>query len=240
MSNAPTTSTGSTVRDLPRALVQHPVIAIVRGDQDAWLDPACDTLVETGMRHLELTTTTPGWQDAVRRLAGVRDVTVGVGTVLKPDQARLAHDLGASFVVAPDTDPAIGETALGLGLDWYPGALTPTEILRAWRLGATAVKVFPWRALGGLTYLRELRGPLPDVPLLPTGGVSLDDVGPLLTGGAVGVGMGSPLLGTALADGDMTALAARCRAVLTEVTRAGYGGPPAHQDVEAGTAEETG
>ncbi len=102
--------------------------------------------------------------------------------------------------------------------------LTPTEVLRAWQWGATAVKVFPWRAMGGLTYLRDLRGPLPHVPLIPTGGVSLDHIRPLLELGVVGMGIGSPLLGSVFADGSLTALAGRCRAVLDEVAAARGGG----------------
>lgn len=204
---------------LPEELRRHPVIAIVRGGDGTTLDEVCDALVQHGVRHLEVTTNSPGWQGTVQRLATVPDVTVGVGTVTHPDQVADAHALGARFVVAPTTDRDVGEAALARELAWYPGALTPSEILAAHRLGATAVKVFPWRAMGGLGYLHDLRGPMPTVPLIPTGGVTAADVAPLLEAGVAGLGIGSPLLGSVLVDRDFGSLAARCRAVLAEVER---------------------
>lgn len=209
---------------IPHVFEHEPIMAIVRGGDGSNLADVCDTLVSAGIRHLELTSNTPGWQAVLPRLASQDDVTVGVGTVTHPRQVTEAHGLGAAFIVAPDTNRDVGETAGQAGLPWYPGALTPTEVLRAWQLGATAVKVFPWQAMGGLAYLRDLRGPLPHVPLIPTGGVSLDHIRPLLELGVVGMGIGSPLLGAVFADRSLTALAGRCRAVLDEVAAVRSGG----------------
>jgi len=130
------------------------------------------------------------------------------------DQAAAA---GASFVVSPGTNASVGRRAAELRLRWYPGAATATEVETAWDLGATAVKIFPAGSLGGPGFLRALRGPLDDVPLIPTGGVGVDDVEPYLSAGALALGMGSPLIGTALEDGDLVSLAVRARKVVASV-----------------------
>jgi 2-dehydro-3-deoxyphosphogluconate aldolase/(4S)-4-hydroxy-2-oxoglutarate aldolase len=165
---------------------------------------------------------TPGALAVVRRLV-TQDGTgaeVGVGTVRRPEDVDAAADAGATFVVAPNTDEAVGERAAQRGLGWFPGAFTPTEIGRAWDLGATAVKVFPAGSAGGPRYLREVRAPLDDVLLVPTGGVGVDDVPGYLQAGAVAVGMGSPLIGRALEDDEELAqLGERARAALDAVAR---------------------
>jgi 2-dehydro-3-deoxyphosphogluconate aldolase/(4S)-4-hydroxy-2-oxoglutarate aldolase len=196
------------------------LVAILRGRSGDRLDAACDVLLESGVHCLEVTLNTPGALSAVRRLAARSrpGLEVGVGTVRRPGQVDEAAEAGATFVVAPDTNPAVGERAAALGLGWFPGALTPTEIARAWDLGATAVKVFPAGSAGGPRYLQEVRAPLDDVLLVPTGGVGLDDVAGYLRAGAVAVGMGSPLLGRALEDdADLGRLGERARAAVDAV-----------------------
>jgi 2-dehydro-3-deoxyphosphogluconate aldolase/(4S)-4-hydroxy-2-oxoglutarate aldolase len=182
----------------------------------------CDTLLAAGVRCLEITLNTPRALDVVARLAAESraGVEVGVGTVRRPDEVDAAADAGATFVVAPNTSVAVGERAAERGLGWFPGALTPTEISTAWDLGATAVKVFPAGSAGGPRYLTEVRGPLDDVLLLPTGGVSVEDVPGYLRAGAVAVGMGGPLIGAALGlDEDLGRLEERARAALDAVAR---------------------
>ncbi len=198
------------------------LVAILRGRSGDRLDAACDVLLEHGVRCLEVTLNTPGALDAVRRLTtrSLPGLEVGAGTVRRPEQVDAAAEAGATFVVAPDTNPAVGERAADLGVGWFPGALTPTEIARAWDLGATAVKVFPAGSAGGPRYLTEVRAPLDDVLLVPTGGVGLDDVVGYLRAGAVAVGMGSPLLGRALEDDeDLGRLGDRARAAVDAVAR---------------------
>lgn len=202
------------------------LVAILRGRSGDRLTDVCDTLLDAGVRCLEVTMNTPGALAAVRRLAaeGRPGVEVGVGTVRRPDEVDAAADAGATFVVAPNTSLPVGERAAALGLGWFPGALTPTEIAGAWEAGATAVKVFPAGSAGGPRYLKEVRAPLEDVLLVPTGGVSLEDVPGYLQVGAVAVGMGSPLLGAALDDDeDLDRLAERARAALDAVVRARSG-----------------
>jgi len=194
------------------------VVAILRDREGRRLREVSDTLIDAGVRALELTTNTPGAAEVVTGIASAGRAHVGMGTVRRPDQVRLAADAGASFVVTPSLSLAVGELALDLGLDWYPGAVTPTEIEAAWAAGATAVKVFPVASLGGPQYLSELRGPLDDIPQIPTGGVRLEDIRDYLRRGAYAVGVGSPLLGSAFADGDLAGLRARALDVVSAAT----------------------
>jgi 2-dehydro-3-deoxyphosphogluconate aldolase/(4S)-4-hydroxy-2-oxoglutarate aldolase len=122
--------------------------------------------------------------------------------------------------VAPNLDAEVGTACAEAGLGWFPGAATPTEIQLAWSLGATAVKIFPARSLGGPDYLREVAGPLNDVLMVPTGGVALDAIRDYLSAGAVAVGLGGPLIGDALKTGDTAALAERARRALAMATEA--------------------
>lgn len=184
------------------------IIAIVRSKTGAHLQDACLALVDAGIRAIEVTSNTPGAVDAIRMLAD-RGVEVGMGTVRTTADARAAADAGATFLVTPALSLDVGAAAAAEGLRWYPGAMTPTEIETAWQAGATAVKVFPAAALGGPAYLREVRAPLDDVPLVPTGGVRLDHIADYAAAGAYGVGLGSPLLGDAVDTGHLAALAAR-------------------------------
>jgi 2-dehydro-3-deoxyphosphogluconate aldolase/(4S)-4-hydroxy-2-oxoglutarate aldolase len=198
------------------------LVAILRGRSGDRLTAVCESLLEAGVRCLEITMNTPGALAAVRRLAtnGTPGVEVGVGTVRCVDEVDAAADAGASFVVAPNTSPAVGERAAERGLGWFPGALTPTEIATAWDLGATAVKVFPAGSAGGPRYLREVRAPLDDILLVPTGGVGVADVPGYLQAGAIAVGMGGPLVGRALEkDEDLHGLGDRARAALDAVAR---------------------
>jgi Entner-Doudoroff aldolase len=192
------------------------VVAIVRGRRAEHLDAVLDVLVEAGIRSLEVTLNTPGALDALRR-AGERfgtGVTVGAGTVRTPAEVDAAVEAGATFLVSPHTDPALAARAGELGVAYLPGALTPTEIVAAWNAGAAAVKLFPAR-LGGPRYLRDIREPLPDIPIVPTGGVSADNVAEWFAAGAVAVGVGGTLIGDALDGGDLDALAARTRALVS-------------------------
>jgi 2-dehydro-3-deoxyphosphogluconate aldolase/(4S)-4-hydroxy-2-oxoglutarate aldolase len=206
----------------PGAVLQETgLVAILRGRSGDRLAAACETLLESGVRCLEITMNTPGALDVVRRLAGsAPGIEVGVGTVRRAEEVDAAADSGATFIVSPNTAPGVGERAARLGLGWYPGALSPTEIATAWDLGATAVKVFPAGSAGGPRYLREVRAPLDDIQLIPTGGVGVEDVPDYLRAGALAVGMGGPLLGRALEDDEgLQGLGGRARAALDAVAR---------------------
>jgi 2-dehydro-3-deoxyphosphogluconate aldolase/(4S)-4-hydroxy-2-oxoglutarate aldolase len=190
------------------------VVAILRAGDSSRAEAVVDTLVEGGVRCLELTMTTPGALDVVERLAARLPavVEVGMGTVLTAGEVD-----GARFVVSPSVVPAVIAAALRHGIASYPGALTPTEIHSAWTAGASAVKLFPAGSLGP-GYLTAVRAPLPDVPVVPTGGIDITAVRAWLDAGACAVGMGGPLIGDALGPaGDLAALAGRVAAVRAAV-----------------------
>lgn len=216
-------SSGPPARLAPgTALLETRVVPILRGKHTGEHLPAViDALVAAGVRCLEITTNTPGAFDAVAaaRSRHGDDVELGIGTVLDAEHVSRARDAGAGFVVSPDTNADIAAAAAGAGLGWYPGAFTATEVLAAWRLGATAVKIFP-ASVAGPRYVRELRGPIDDVPMVPTGGVTIELVAEYLAAGAVAVGMGGPLVGDALDGGSLDALADRARRAL-DAARAG-------------------
>lgn len=206
-------------RPVPASFAASPVVAIVRGGDPAFLLPTCEALLDAGIVHLEITTNTEGWEEAVRVLSAREGAVIGAGTVLTADHVARTAAAGGTFVVAPNTDETVGAAAAEAGLDWYPGALSPTEIARAWDAGATAVKVFPARSAGGPAYLADVRAPLPHIPLMPTGGVALADIPAYRAAGAIAVGLGSPLLGDALRGGALSDLTERARIALAEATR---------------------
>lgn len=206
--------------EIPPALLDTRVVAIVRDRSGAHVRAACEALLEEGLAVLEITTSTPGAADTIAALVRAGATGIGMGTVRTPAHVRAAAEAGASFIVTPSLSIEVGEAALRAGLCWFPGAATPTEIETAWQAGATAVKVFPAGSLGGVGFVRDVRAPLDDIPLIPTGGVRIDDVEPYLAAGALALGMGSPLLGDSTSSGDLVGLKARARAVRAAVAEA--------------------
>ena len=170
------------------------------------------TLGEAGVTCLELTLTTPGAVDALARVRAElgSDVALGMGSVIDAAQAAACLDAGADFLVSPGVCPEVALYALERGVPCYPGALTPSELIEAWGLGAPAVKLFP-ASLGGVRYLKDVRAPLPQIPLVPTGGVALEQISDYIANGAAAVGLGGPLVGDALDGGSLAKLAVRAR-----------------------------
>ncbi|KAA1418293.1 bifunctional 4-hydroxy-2-oxoglutarate aldolase/2-dehydro-3-deoxy-phosphogluconate aldolase [Mumia zhuanghuii] len=174
------------------------VVAIIRLRDRPAPDRLVDALIAGGVEHLEVTATTPDAHATVERWRRRHpEALVGVGTVRTPAQAEAAISAGATFLVTPTTVPGVLEVARTHDIPVACGALTPTEIDNAWLLGADTVKVFPITAVGGPDYLRALRDPLPDVPLLPTGGVDAGNLRAYAGAGAAGVGIGSALVSEA-------------------------------------------
>ncbi|MBV9817183.1 MAG: bifunctional 4-hydroxy-2-oxoglutarate aldolase/2-dehydro-3-deoxy-phosphogluconate aldolase [Solirubrobacterales bacterium] len=202
-------------------LAQDGVVAILRADREDALAPVAHALADAGLRCLELTLTTPGAVQALRRLRPALDpgIALGMGSVTCADQATMALEAGAAFLVSPGVCPEVVRVAGEAGVACYPGGFTATEILTAWELGATAVKLFP-AATGGPRHLRDLRGPLPGIPLVPTGGVAIEEIGDYLNAGAAAVGLGGPLVGDALDGGSLAALRERARVALQAVASA--------------------
>ncbi|SBN64207.1 2-dehydro-3-deoxyphosphogluconate aldolase / (4S)-4-hydroxy-2-oxoglutarate aldolase [Curtobacterium sp. 9128] len=198
-----------------------PTIAILRGGTGDHVEDVIRTLVDSGVSAIEITTNTPRWREGIAWAAERYGsaASIGVGTVLDTRQLDEAAAAGATFAVSPHTDQAIGERAHERGLGWYPGAATPTEIVRAWQLGARAVKVFPAAPLGGPAFLKQVLAPLDFVDVIPTGGIGVDDAAEYLAAGAVAVGLGSPLVGDALTSGDLDALRGRAERLVAGLSR---------------------
>jgi 2-dehydro-3-deoxyphosphogluconate aldolase / (4S)-4-hydroxy-2-oxoglutarate aldolase len=171
------------------------IVAVIRLQDPASLRAVVDALAEGGVRALEVTMTVPGAIELIAELAPTLpgDFLLGAGTVLDADTAHRAANAGAQFIVSPVFRPHVIEAAHACGLPAMPGCFTPTEILSAWEAGADVVKVFPATSVGP-GYFKDLKGPLPHVKLMPTGGVSIENVGDWLRAGAVAVGVGSSLL----------------------------------------------
>jgi len=182
---------------VPAAILDGRVVAIARGLDPSRMVDIAGALIEGGVAAFEVTLNS---RSALEAIAAVRAafpaerLLVGAGTVLDRVSAESAVGAGAQFLVMPHTDVGLIQWAAGRDLPVFPGAFTPTEILAAWRAGATAVKLFPASAVGP-AFVRELRGPLPEVPLIPTGGVTAESAPEFIRAGAIAVGLGSWLTG---------------------------------------------
>jgi 2-dehydro-3-deoxyphosphogluconate aldolase/(4S)-4-hydroxy-2-oxoglutarate aldolase len=180
------------------------VIAVLRAPDVASALSASEALIRGGITAIEVTYSTP---DPARVIAELErrhgdSVYLGAGTILKPNQAAEVADAGAAFLVSPGTDAQLAESMLSTGAVVMLGALTPTEVMTATSLGAHVVKVFP-SSLGGPGYLGALRAPFPNVPFMPTGGVTVSNLGEWFAAGAVAVGAGGDLVpAAALRAGD--------------------------------------
>lgn len=205
--------------NLDDALRDCPVIGIVRASGPRHVPDVLRTVVDHGLRAVEITLTTPGALAAIRAatLAGHPGLALGAGTVLDSAMARAAVDAGAGYLVTPAVLPDVINQGAQLGVPVVAGALTPTEVLTVWRAGAAMVKLFPADAMGGPGYLRTVLAPLPQVALVPTGGVRIEDAASYLRAGARAVGMGAPLIGDAAEGGDLNALARRVTRLVAEL-----------------------
>ena len=177
-----------------------PVVRAASADEAMRL---ADALAEGGLDVLEITMTVPGAVETIRELAKRPNLLVGAGTVLDAATAESCVEAGARFVVSPALDLETVRLCNRLEIAVAPGALTPTEVVAAHRAGGDVVKVFPCDALGGASYLRSLKAPLPHIPLMPTGGATLATVADFLKAGAVAVGIGSALVDPKLSHDEL-------------------------------------
>ncbi|PHQ37430.1 2-dehydro-3-deoxyphosphogluconate aldolase [Halorubrum persicum] len=197
------------------------VVAILRGvDPESAVDVA-DAVVEGGVTALEVTADTPSVTETIGTLADrFDDVLVGAGTVLDAETARAVQLAGAQFLVTPTVDDGVIEVGNRYGTPVATGAFTPTEALRAYEAGADLVKLFP-AATGGPDHVAALGGPLPQIPIVPTGGVGPDNAGAYIEAGAAAVGVGSAIVdATAVADGDYESIAENARRTVDAVAAA--------------------
>jgi 2-dehydro-3-deoxyphosphogluconate aldolase / (4S)-4-hydroxy-2-oxoglutarate aldolase len=202
---------------IPPGLADPGVVAIGRHIAAEDVPGVAEALVAGRVRAFELTLNEPE-ADALRaveaaaRVGQTLGLEIGAGTVLSIDAAARAIDAGASFLVMPHIDDALVAWAAGRGIPTLPGCATPTEVLAAWRAGAAAVKVFPASTVGP-AFVRELGGPFPDIPVVPTGGVTIDTAPSFIAAGAVAIGMGGWLIG----DRRPAGITERARAVVAAV-----------------------
>ncbi|MCZ6603323.1 MAG: bifunctional 4-hydroxy-2-oxoglutarate aldolase/2-dehydro-3-deoxy-phosphogluconate aldolase [Planctomycetota bacterium] len=177
-----------------RSIRAHRIISVIRTPSRESAEGLIDALIEAGLHLIEVTLTTPEAADIIRGRSGNPEICVGAGTVMNPEDAALVIDAGARFVIAPYTDPETVAFCRSRSITVIPGTLTPSEVARAWSLGPDFVKVFPIAAMGGAKYLRAIRGPLPLVPIIPTGaGLDRDNIPDLFDAGAVAVGVSDGL-----------------------------------------------
>ncbi|WP_405594010.1 bifunctional 4-hydroxy-2-oxoglutarate aldolase/2-dehydro-3-deoxy-phosphogluconate aldolase [Streptomyces sp. NBC_01092] len=207
--------------DLTAALATHRLVAIVRGD-DA--DAALRTVRALAEEGVELIEVSLSGKDALTVIERARHALgperpLGAGTVLTAEDARAAHRAGADFAVTPGLGDGV-VTAQELGMPVLAGVLTPTEIIAARALRVAALKIFPAAQSGGAAYLKALRGPFPDTPFVPVGGIDEAAARACLAAGALAVGVGSPLVGDAADGGSITALRERARLFRTIVAEA--------------------
>ncbi len=190
-------------------ILDSKIIGIIRVDDSRRLLDIVKALYEGGLTCLEITMNTPGALRGIEEIAEkLPEVLIGAGTILDGPTARNAVLVGAKFLVTPTIEPDVLEIAHRYGIPAILGAMTPTEILTAWELGSDLVKVFPANILGP-KFIQEIRGPLPQIPLVPTGGITADNAGEFIKAGAVAVCVGSWLV-------DRKAIAEGRYAVLTE------------------------
>jgi 2-dehydro-3-deoxyphosphogluconate aldolase/(4S)-4-hydroxy-2-oxoglutarate aldolase len=215
-----------------RRLSEIGVVPVVRASSAEEAMQVVEAIKEGGVSVLEITMTVPG---AVRVIERVVDafgdtLVVGAGTVLDAETARACMLAGATFIVSPSLNVATVEICRRYSVAVLPGALTPTEVITAWAAGADVVKVFPCGALGGAKYLRALKAPLPQVEMIPTGGVSLATAAEFIEAGAFALGVGADLVNTkAIREGRPEEVTEAARAYVAAVRAARDATSPAGQ-----------
>lgn len=210
--------------DVTATITEAGVVAVLRASTAKHLSAVAECLVEEGVGIIEVTLTTPDAIGLIAQLHGSLGpaALVGAGTVVTADQAEACVDAGAQFIVSPAASLDVVATARIAGVAAFPGALTPTEIIAAHRSGASAVKLFPASTVGP-RYLKGIHGPFPDIQIMPTGGIDVDQVETWLRAGAAAVGLGTSLYGSACEDGVDRGLRSRARYALEGVAAARQG-----------------
>ena len=209
-------------QQIVQRIEQCGVVAVIRLQDPERLRGVIDALGAGGVRALEVTMTVPRAIQLIDAIApGLpADFVIGAGTILDPETARAAILAGARFVVGPVFNRAVVDLCHRYDVAVMPGCFTPTEILQAWDAGADVVKVFPATALGP-SYFKDIRGPLPQVKLMPTGGVTLENAGDWIAAGAVAIGAGTAMIDAkAVAAGDWAAITRRAASFVEAVRRA--------------------
>lgn len=202
-------------REVFNRMISEGLIPVIRVSSAREAIEVSDALREGGVTTLEITMTVQGAMDVIKELSQKYkdEIIIGAGTVLDPETGRAALLAGAQFIVSPILDTDLIHLAHRYSAVVIPGTMTPTEILTAWNAGADIVKVFPAAQLGGPEYFKAIRGPFPQILLIPTGGVNLQNAGAFIKAGAVALGVGGELV-------DKKALQEKKLHVITENAKA--------------------
>ncbi len=189
-------STGNPMdkKNVLNRIIDAQVVAVIRGPSEELSIKMVEALIKGGITAIEITYSTPNAAKVVKALDTKYGdkITLGMGTLIEPAQAIEAKEAGARFLVSPVCDPVLGKAMIDTGLVVMIGALTPTEVLQAFKLGSDVVKIFPGSLLGP-AYVKAIKGPFPQIPIMPTGGVSAANVADWFAAGVVAVGAGSEL-----------------------------------------------
>lgn len=211
-----------TAEEVRQTILEVAIVPVVRAATPEKALAAGRAVAAGGVPIVEVTMTVPGSLEVIAELKKTAaDVLIGAGTVLDGAAASKCIAAGAEFIVSPGLHAGVIEAAKEAGKLVLPGALTPTEVVEAWKAGADMVKIFPCGAVGGASYIRALRKPLPHIPMVPTGGVNLETAADFLRAGAAALGIGGELISaSALEAGDtakITGLARQYAAIVREV-----------------------
>ncbi|HMG72431.1 MAG TPA: bifunctional 4-hydroxy-2-oxoglutarate aldolase/2-dehydro-3-deoxy-phosphogluconate aldolase [Pyrinomonadaceae bacterium] len=208
--------------DVLQRIREFGLIPVVRAESADQAMRAVEAIKAGGVNVLEVTMTVPGAIDVIEQLGKAfgAEAVIGAGTVLDPETADRCIQAGAQFIVSPALNEETINFCRAQDVVIFPGALTPTEVVRAWNAGADAVKIFPAGAVGGASYLKALKAPLPQIELVPTGGVSLKTAADFIKAGAMALGVGADLVDMkALREGNDQLITERARQFL-EIVRA--------------------
>jgi 2-dehydro-3-deoxyphosphogluconate aldolase / (4S)-4-hydroxy-2-oxoglutarate aldolase len=200
-------------------LQQQRVIAVIRATTASIARESALAAAAGGIKLMEITWNTDNAESLIPKLQSeLPDCKIGTGTILNLEMAKRAIASGCSFIFTPHTSVEIIELGCAANVPVIAGALTPTEILTAWQAGAAAVKVFPIKSVGGVSYLQCLRPVLGDIPLIPTGGVTVDNTSLFLQSGAIAVGISSDLFSpTAATEDDWTDVISKAQLLMQQV-----------------------
>ena len=212
-----------TREEVRQKIVAIGIVPVVRAASSQQAMRAAEAVCAGGIPIVEVTMTVPGAIDVIAQLAKSvgKDVLVGAGTVLDADAAQRCIDAGAEFLVSPGFELATVQWAKQQGKLMMAGALTPTEVIAAWKAGSDFVKIFPCGAVGGAKYIKALKAPLPQVPMIPTGGVNLDTAADFIQAGADALGIGGELVSAAaLRSGNLDAITEAARQYVAIVREA--------------------
>ncbi len=184
-------------------LRKNRVFAVIRAPELEMGRQMALAVAASGMQLIEITWNSEKAVDLIPKLrCELPDCIIGTGTVLNLQDLHSCIDCGAQYIFTPHVDAELIRVAVAQNIPIIPGALTPTEIVTAWNFGAPSVKVFPVQSLGGANYIKSLQGPLGHIPLIPTGGVTIDNANQFLSAGAIAVGLSSELFPKALVEAD--------------------------------------